>query len=349
MEHGLRWIAMGLLALAVATGLRAEQAANKPEAPPLPAEHHASLLGTRWDFADGRLDGWQRKTNATMSVAEECGNKALRLESTLVPYRFTWATRHFEPRSLEGVVHVAFRVRGGGSGHKLVVHLGAPKPDGRGSLYYADEDEALTLDFKGWRTVSLDLARFRTPANARRDRDLGRVTFLEFMVHAGTDERAAAAPVDAWLDDIAFTGFTPDEEAANRRREEVRTRIAAETPAAVAEIKRQLTGLREKLDALERSGKYAAVARVYWAALDWCADDVLRLVEAEEFELVQQAPALAADLKKWLENPTRVLGRVLDKPPEDKDALDAARNPYFKSIIEAARALWPVELRRQRA
>ncbi len=306
------------------------------EAPPAPLQH-PSLLGTRWGFEDGKLDAWRHKNNAALSIAEEEGSKALRLESGFAPFEFTWTTRHFEPHTLQGVVHVTFRVRGDKSGHKLRAMLGAPRPEGGKSLYYINDEQAITLDFTGWRDVSLDLAHFRTPAGARRDRDFENVIFLELMVLAHDDSAPEKKPCDVWIDDVVFTGYTPEEEAANRRREEERRRIVAETCKAVERIKAGLVELDSKLDEAEEAGRYVAVARVYCAALEWCADDVQRLLEAEEFELVARAPALAEDLARRVADSKAVLDRVRAAAPEEKDALDPENNPYFKSVTKAAR------------
>ena len=330
----LSYLVLILLALALVSARPSQTRA--PETPPSHSAESPSLLGIRWDFGEEELTGWRHKDNAVLSIAQENGNSALRLQSPFAPYTFTWTTRHFEPHTTDGVVHVNFRVRGDSSGHRLQVQFGAPRPEGKGSLYYINTEQAVKLDFVGWRSVSLDLAEFKTPAGGLRGRDLAQVVFLEFMVLAD-DEEAARRPADVWIDDIEFTGYTADEIVENRRRLDEHKRIVAETGPAVAQIKKDLAALRDRLDALQKQGKFVAVARVYRVALDWCADDVARLLEADELELVRQAPVLLADLNKRVADPKTVLERVLDKPPEEKDTLDAEHNPYFKSVTDGVR------------
>lgn len=297
------------------------------------AEPRPSLLEAKWDFSDGSLDDWRHKNNAELAIVEEGENKALRLTSSFAPFRFTWTTRHFEPRATEGVVHVGFRVRGDGSGHQLQVHLGAPRPEGGSSLYYINTKQTVTLDFTGWREVSVELDQFKTPAGGVRERDLAGVVFLEFMIHAQGEE----SPVDVWLDDIAFSGHTAEEIAEIQRRAERRKELVSEGEASLGRVREGLTKLGQQLDGLAGEGKFVDVARVYWTALGWCADDAERLLAADEFELVEQAGPLLVSLQERLEEPDRVLKHVLDRPLEEPDLLDAERNPYFKSVVDGVR------------
>lgn len=305
----------------------AEESPKRAAGPPA-----GKLLGTGWDFSDGDLTGWHHKENATLSIAEQGGNKSLHLESAFAPHAFTWATRHFEPRSTAGVEHVTFRVRGNSSGHKLLVHLGAARPEGKGNLYYINADQAVTLDFQGWREVSLDLAQFKTPSGGLRDRDLAGVVFLEFMLQAG-----GSAPADLWIDDVAMTGPTPEEVAQGQQRAARQKEISTQSRAALTGLKKDLAALRDRLDALQKEGKFVAMARVYWTALDWCADDAMRLLESEEHDLVAQVPVLLDDLKKRVADSQAVLKHVSDKVPQEKDSLDSENNPYFKSVVTEAR------------
>jgi hypothetical protein len=307
-------------------------------------EQNASLLGTRWDFSDRSLAGWRWKDNARVSLAEDGGNKApsrevempgprqagmpaLRLQSGFEPYDFTWVARHFEPRSMDGVAHIRFRVRGDGSGHSLQLHLGAPSPQNRGRwLYYVNSRQAVKLDFAGWREVSVDVARFDTPGNGLRDRDLAQVSFLEFTVNAqrkgdspifaakrlvATGDALGAAktgtvprdakPLDILLDDIQFVGLSQEEIAAAEREREERARLVSELTAALAPIEKRLALLRDQLDKAAAEGKYTDVARVYWTALNWTAQDLKRCLRCEEMEVVKQAKPILADLQKCVE------------------------------------------------
>jgi hypothetical protein len=113
----------------------------------------------------------------------------------------------------------------------------------------------------------------------------------------------------------------------------------ADTRAALEKTKQALSRLREQLDAQAGQGKYVDVARVYWTALDWCAADVQRLLEAEEPAIAAQAPAMLADLERRLADPKALLSRVLDKAPDEPDRLQAEKNPFFQSILGAVRPM----------
>lgn len=296
-------------------------------------EGRPSLLGTRWDFGNGSLAGWRKKDNARISLVDEGGNRALRLESSFGPFEFTWVSRSFEPRSLDGVAHVRFRVCGDGSGHSLEVQFGAFPPDTPRPLYYTNSRQAVKLDFTGWRQVSLDIEQFATPKSGLRGRDLARVGFLEFMIHA----QKPNTPLDLRLDDVELVGRSPEESAEIEKRDQERKRLAAEITAALDEATQSLAGFRGELDQAAGQGKYVEVARVYWTALDWSAKDIRRSAECEELEVVRRAEPLLAGLRERIAEPRHVLGRVLDRPPDEKDRLDVAKNPFFQAVLKGIR------------
>jgi ElaB/YqjD/DUF883 family membrane-anchored ribosome-binding protein len=313
------------LALFPVDGRAADEAVSSTAA----ASTRPSLLGISCDFEKGDLDGWRHKDNAEISIAESEGKRALRLHSGFAPYEFTWTTRHFEPHTCKGVVHLVFRVRGDGSGHRLSFFLGAPHPEKKRSLYYVNKDQAVTLDFTGWREVSVDLPAFRTPAGGDRERDLQQITFLEFMVHADD----ASQPLDIQLDDIRFTGYTEAELAEQRRQQAERKEITAEVTASLDEVRKQLDALSGALDEAAKAGKYVDRARVYLAGLRWCADDVQRYLAAEEHDLLLKAPPMLAALRALVDRPEQVLSHVADVAPEEGDPLRYEANPYFQEII----------------
>ncbi len=305
-------------------------AASGPAKPQSPAK---TLLGVRWDFSDGSLAGWRHKDNTRISLAHEGPNKALSLQSDFGEYGFAWATRYFEPHSAEGVVHVVFRVRGDGSGHRLEVHLGAPAPERGKWLYYINARQAVALDFVGWREVSLDLEHFATPANGVRQRDMARLAFLEFMVHAARPDK----PVDIWLDDIAFAPATPAELARQAQRQASRQKVIEQSAPHLQAVRQRLAALKARLDESAAAGKYVDRARAYWTALAWCADDIQRYLEAEEPELVEKAPALLAALDRRLADPQAVLEHVLPRRPDEPDRLGWDKNRYFRSVVGGVR------------
>ena len=114
------------------------------------------------------------------------------------------------------------------------------------------------------------------------------------MVMAGD----ANNPLDIQIDDIEFTDYTPQEKDRLIQRARQREAWIAQSKALLGKLRGQLDKLGRELDARAAQGKFVDVARVYWAVLGWCADDAQRLLEAEEYELVERAPMLLADLGK---------------------------------------------------
>jgi len=302
-----------------------------------------SLLGEHWEFSGQVPSDWRHKDNARLSIDADGPRQALRLESGFAPFTFTWATRNFAPRSVLDVVHLEFRVRGDGSGHRLHVTLGGQRADQKQPRYYQNFDQAVTLDFRGWRTITVDLEKFATPTNGLRPEDLAHVVFLQFFVTA----QDAGRPLDVALADIRFSGRTPGELAAIEARRKERQRLIDATTPRLAAARLQLAGLAKTLDDEAQRGRDVAVARVYWAAWNWCAADVARCLEADEGEIVRQAPLFLEGLEKLVGQPQNLLGRVQDAPPPEEDRFTAAENPYFQSMIRVAQGFakkestWP--------
>jgi len=292
-----------------------------------------TLLAVRWDFSDGSLAGWRHKDNTRIRIADEGANKALCLQSDFGEHGFAWATRYFEPHSAEDVVHLVFRVRGDGSGHRLVVHLGAPGGEPGRWLYYINARQAVALDFVGWREVSLDLEHFATPDNGVRRRDMARLAFVEFMVHATRQGR----PVEIWLDDIAFMPATPEEQARQQQHHAARRQMVEQLAPALRAARSRLETVKRQLHQRAQAGQYVDRARAYWTALAWCADDIQRYLEAEELELVQRVPALLGALERRLADPQAVLAHILPHRPEEPDRLDWEKNRYFRSVVGGVR------------
>jgi hypothetical protein len=303
-------------------------------AKPTKAVANPPLLGLRWDFSDGSHSAWRHKDNARLAIAEDGANQALRLESGFTPFDFTWTTVNIPPHSAAGTVHVRFRLRGDRSGQEVVATVGAagtedhPRP-----RYYLNSKQSIRLDFAGWRTFTLDLDQFETPSNTLRSRDLASVVFFQFMV----TRRGSRPTVDLWIDDIEFLGPTEAERAEVERQKTVCTKILAETEKRLAQVQTQFDTLRRDLDQQAKQGKYVDVARLYLAALEWCAADIRRSLEAEEFATVERAPKAMDDLARRLADPRAVLGRVLDRRPEQRDTLDIPHNPYVQSILGVVR------------
>lgn len=313
-----------LVALSALSILGAAAPTSKPVTPP------PSLLGTAWKFDDGRLDTWRHKENGQLSIDREGGNPCLRLQSKFDKAAYTWATCNFPERSAADVRHVNFRLRGDGRGHSLIVNLGCLAPENGRQLYYRHA-KTMAIDFQGWRPVSLNLDDFQSPPGGVRERDLAAMVFCQFFV-----ESQGTKPLDLGIDDIEFTGPTVEEAAAAKQRQQRRTDLIAESQPRLAAVRSKLAAIDVQLKKAAEGGKFVDVARVYLAALEWCAGDVDRTLQADELEIVSQAPEFLAGLEERLAQPERVLRKVLEKPPVEPDRLDAAHNPYFKQLVTEA-------------
>ena len=132
-------------------------------------------------------------------------------------------------------------------------------------------------------------------------------------------------------------GESPGTPPASEADRKIRESVVTEVTAALDQARAKLADLNKQLDDLAGQGKYVDVARVYWAALDWCVRDASRLLEAEELPLVEQARPLAAAILERLADPQQVLGRVLDQAPQEGDPLRSKENPFFQSVLAAVR------------
>ena len=65
-----------------------------------------------------------------------------------------------------------------------------------------------------------------------------------------------------------------------------------ETTALLKTVRKNLEELGKQLDTSAEQGKFVDVARVYWTALNWCADDAKRCLEADEIEIAKRAKPL---------------------------------------------------------
>lgn len=297
----------------------------------------ARLIDLAWDLSAEKLSGWRHKENAQLSLRDDGGKKVLSLQSGFAPFTFAWATRGFAPCSADGVVHVAFRVHGDGSGHSLQACLGTCRPANENrTVYYTNSKQAVKLDFQGWRPMTLDLEQFQTPAGGRRDQDLNHVIFLQFMVIAA---EASKKPVDVGVDDIRFFGHTAEELAKIEQQKQERQRTVDAVGPLLAEARRELTALGSQLDAQAKQGKYVDVARVYLAAWRWSADDIQRSLEAEEPAIVHQTLTQVAELRSLLAQPQKLLGRANAQAPAASDPYHAQDNPYFKGVVQVARSM----------
>jgi hypothetical protein len=240
-----------------------------------------------WPHDKALVDPWRHKENSTFEPQAGEGKRAgvHRWRSGFAPFTFTWATLHFKkPLDMADAAAVRFWVKGDGSGHRLQFQFGAPGPQGRGTLYYINTAEAVTLNFKGWRECTASLARFVTPTGGDPVRDLGQVVFAQFMI---TRASHGAAALDIQLGDFRIVRDSAKqrkiaalrkqkqmEEAERARREELE---AQQNRAALDEAAKTLPGLRKQVEALPSEPVGAARKR---AVLLWLVEDVETSVAA---------------------------------------------------------------------
>jgi hypothetical protein len=246
----------------------------------------ACVAATATDFAfdwprDKALaDQWRHKDNAALEPQPDDGARTgvQRWRSGFKPFEFTWATLSFKkPLDMADAGSIRFWVRGDGSSHRLQFQLGAPEPQGRGSLYYINTAEAVTLNFKGWRECKASLARFATPSGGDPLRDLGQVVFAQFMIQRPAHNTAA---LDIQLGDFRIVRDKVKQrtiaaqrekrrltEAERVRREEEKAR---QNRAALDEVTKALPEVRKQVEALPSEPVEAARKR---AVLLWLVED----------------------------------------------------------------------------
>lgn len=293
------------------------------------------LLGVSWNFEDGALAMCRHKDNAELNISPDAVGRSLHLTSGFSPYSFTWVTLNFPKSRVGRTAHVEFRVRGDGSGNKVRLTLGAPDPLRRQSLYYLNARQEISLDFKGWRDFRLDIDKFDTPRGGIRDRDMGGLVFLQFMITAAGPRN----PVDVLFDDIRFTGLTAEELEAieNERREQ--EQILRTIEPLSGQNAAALDVLHGRIEEARAAGRFVDVARVYLEGLRWCNDDVRRCIDAAELSSVRQALIFARGLEARLAAPETIMGKIFERRPEEGDPLRAQENPYFLSLVKVAASM----------
>lgn len=137
------------------------------------------------DFEAGGLEGWQSKSNVALKLAHAADRgQFLEGDITYGEFSFGWLTRQHPEVDYNGVWAIEFDVRGDGGGGALQVQLGRKAP--KTAIYYINTPQALPLDFKGWRRITVDLQSFATPPGRQRFEDLSQIYFLQFMITGRT-------------------------------------------------------------------------------------------------------------------------------------------------------------------
>lgn len=148
-----------------------------------------------WDFEDGSLDGWNHKDNASIEIGDEGGErgKVLELVADYGEFNFAWMTMRPGPRiDFSEAWALEFMIRGDGSGAIVRPTLGVIRR-GEPTLYYTAPGDAVELDFTGWQQRRLHVTglSFRDDSNILED--LGRISFVQFMVNQNDAESTTLA------------------------------------------------------------------------------------------------------------------------------------------------------------
>lgn len=302
----------------------------------------AADLAFDWPRDKALVDTWRHKDNGTLEPLPDDGARTgvQRWRSGFKPFEFTWATLHFKkPLDMADAGSIRYWVKGDGSGHRLQFQLGAPGLQGRGSLYYINSAEAVTLNFTGWRECKASLAKFVTPSGGDPLRDLGQIIFAQFMI-----QRAArgAAALDIRLGDFRIVRDKAKRRTLTAQREKRRLaeaeRVrreeedARQNRAALDEVTKALPELRKKVEALPSEPIEAARKRT---VLLWLVEDAEASVAAglgmSAKAVMEDVVASLRDAKSSSTTASRSDAATLPPIAETKG------NPYLEPVLNEAK------------
>ena len=314
----------------------------------------ATNLAFDWPGDKALVDQWRHKENSTLDPqADDGARTGVQLwRSGFAPFEFTWATLSFKkPLDMADAGSIRYWIKGDGSGHRLQIQLGAPGPQGRGSLYYMNTTEAVTLNFTGWRECRASLAKFTTPAGGDPVRDLGQVVFAQFMITRAPHNTAA---LDIQIGDFRIVRDSAKQktvaalreqrrlaEAERARREE---QEAQQNRAALDETARALPDLRKQVDALPSVPIEGARKR---AVLLWAVEDAGTSVAAG---MGTSAKEVLADVRKAIvsfrdSKSTTAASRSDATTGLLPPILEAKGNPYLEPVLNEAKRCRDVKQR----
>ena len=299
----------------------------------------AADLAFDWPRDQALAGPWRHKENATLEPQADDGARTgiQRWRSGFAPFEFTWVDLPFKkPLDMAAADSLRFWVKGDGSGNRLQFQLGAPGLPGRGTFYYINTAEAVTLNFIGWRECKASLTNFITPAGGEPLRDLGQIIFAQFMI---TRPAPGAAALDIQLGDFrierdqakqqkiaAFREKMRLAEAERVRREEQEAR---QNRTALAEATKTLPVLRQQVETLPAEPAEAARKR---AVLLWLVEDAETSVAAGAGTT---AKAALDDVRAMFNKP---LGAAKTASAALMPAiLEAKGNPYLEPVLAEAK------------
>ncbi|MEI8289338.1 MAG: hypothetical protein WCH99_07680 [Verrucomicrobiota bacterium] len=299
----------------------------------------AADLAFDWPRDRTLANPWRHKENATLEPQADDGARTgvQRWRSGFSPFEFTWADLSFkQPLDLAAADRIRYWVRGDGSGHRLQLQLGAPGLPGRGTFYYINTAEAVTLNFTGWRECKASLTNFITPAGGEPLRDLGQIIFAQFMI-------SRQAPGTAALD-IQLGDFRIERDQARQRmiaaiREKMRLaeaervrreeQEARQNRIALDEVAKTLPVLRQQVETLPAEPAGAARKR---AVLLWLVEDAETSVAAGAGTM---AKAALDDVRATLNQPlgaAKTASVALMPPIPETNG-----NPYLEPMLAEAK------------
>lgn len=299
----------------------------------------AADLAFDWPRDQALAGPWRHKENATLEPQADDGTRTgvQRWRSGFAPFEFTWVDLPFkQPLDLAAADSLRFWVKGDGSGHRLQFQLGAPGLPGRGTFYYINTAEAVTLNFTGWRECKVSLTNFTTPAGGEPLRDLGQIIFAQFMI---SRPASGAAALDIQLGDFRIERNQAKQQMIAALREKMRLaeagrvrreeQEARQNRTALYEVAKTLPVLRQQVEALLAEPPESARKR---AVLLW-------LVEDAETSVAAGAGATA---KAALEDVRAMLNKPLGIAKTSGAALmplvpETLGNPYLEPMLAEAK------------
>ncbi|MBI5687709.1 MAG: hypothetical protein HZC54_21780 [Verrucomicrobia bacterium] len=311
----------------------------------------AADLAFEWPRDKALVDQWRHKDNATLEPQPDDGARTgvQRWRSGFKPFEFTWATLSFEkPLDMADAGSIRFWVKGDGSGHRLQFQLGAPGPQGRGSLYYINTAEAVTLNFTGWRECKASLSKFATPTGGDPLRDLSQVVFAQFMIQRPAHN---TSPLDIQLGDFRIVRDKAKQRALATQREKWRfaeaervrreEQEAQQNRTALNEALKMLPEIRKQAEALSSSPVEAARKR---AVLLWLVEDAEASVATG---MGTSAKAVLDDVVALLSDATSA---SITAPRSDATTLlppvvEPKGNPYLEAVLNEAKRCRDVKQR----
>ncbi len=176
------------------------------------------------DFEHG-IARWRHKPNAVLSVEKTPAGHALRVEAQFAGQAYTWFRKlyHEKPLDLRALDGIQFRVKGGGPGCRLLLHL--MTNTGADPVRTFGLVRPRPLDSSDWVTYRIAWFELGDPRTGRSvpPEELAHVEEVNFSITG-----PLGTSVTVWMDDVRCTRFSPEILAERRKELRWRTPIAGE-------------------------------------------------------------------------------------------------------------------------